>query len=109
MMVSLSMVKNQGVDVRLPVASQSAPQERDKFTSITVTAGGEYFFNRELVTLDALRSHLQEIKANQSDPRVFLNADKDAKFQGVVSVLDEARKLGITKIAIETESGEATQ
>ena len=103
MMVSLSMVKNQGVNVRLPVASTSAPQEREHYTAITVSESGEFFFNRELVDLDHLRSHLQELKAAEEDPKVFLNADKAARFQGVITVLDEARKLGITKIAIETE------
>jgi len=103
MMVSLSMVKNQGVDVRLPVATSSAPQERDAPTTITVSQSGEYFFNRELVSLEELRSHLQQLKTTELDPKVFLNADRQAHFQGVVAVLDEARKLGITKLAIETE------
>ena len=104
MMVSLSMVKNQGVDVRLPVASSSAPQERDSSSTITVSKTGEYFFNREIVTLEELKSHLQQLKTTEGDPKVFLNADREAQFQGVVAVLDEARKLGITKLGIETES-----
>jgi biopolymer transport protein ExbD len=104
-MVSLSMVKNQGVNVKLPVASTAAPQERGNFTTITVTESGEFFFNRELVDLQGLRSHLQEIKLENPDPKVFLNAAADSKFQHVVAVLDESRKLGITKIAIETEQG----
>jgi len=103
MMVSLSMVKNQGVDVRLPVATSSESQERDAPTTITVSQSGEYFFNRELVSLEELRSHLQQLKTTELDPKVFLNADRQAQFQGVVAVLDEARKLGITKLAIETE------
>ena len=103
MMVSLSMVKNQGIDVRLPVASSTAPQDSGTFTTITISESGEYFFNRELVTFDALRSHLQELKEKELDPRVFVNADKATQFQLVVTVLDEARKVGIKKIAIETQ------
>jgi hypothetical protein len=38
-MVSMAMIKNQGVSVNLPVASTSAPQERKEYTAITVTAG----------------------------------------------------------------------
>lgn len=108
-MVSLSMVKNQGVNVKLPVASTAASQERGEFTTITVTNAGEFFFNRELVDLQGLRSHLQEIKQEKDDPKVFLNADENAKFQHVVTVLDESRKLGITKIAIETEKGKSSE
>lgn len=103
MMVSLSMVKNQGVNVRLPVAASAASQDREDYISVTVSQSGEFFFNRELVDLNGLRSHLQQLKSASPDPKVFLNADKDARFQGIVTVLDEARKLGITRIAIETE------
>jgi len=109
MMVSLSMVKNEGINVRLPVASSSAPQDREDLTTVTVTEAGEFFFNRELVSLEGLRSHLQELKNHSSDPRVFVNGDKNARFQFVITVLDEARKLGITKVAIETEKASDAQ
>jgi biopolymer transport protein ExbD len=101
-MVSMSMVKNQGVPVRLPVASTSAPQDREDYTAITVTEHGNYFFNKEELPIEGIVSRLQELKSREADPKVFINGDAKADFEAVITVLDEARRLGITKVAIET-------
>jgi biopolymer transport protein ExbD len=101
-MVSLSMVKNQGINVRLPVAATSAAQDRKDYVSITIDENGGIFWNKDTVTVEDLPARLRQLKANQSDPRVFINGDAGTRFENVVSVLDEARKLGITKVAIET-------
>lgn len=103
-MVSLSMVKNKGVPVNLPVASSSAPQERKEFTSITITEKGELFFNKEPIRPEELSARLQKLKADEEDPKIFINGDEKASFGQAVSVLDEVRKLGIAKVAIETKS-----
>lgn len=101
-MVSLSMVKNQGLPVRLPVATASAPQDHKDYTAITVTDKGEYFFNKEPVSRADLASRLQAIKAAQPEPKIFINGDAKAEFENIVTVLDETRRAGISKVAIET-------
>jgi biopolymer transport protein ExbD len=103
MMVSLSMVKNNGIKVNLPAASTSAPQERNDRTTISVTKDGDLFFNKEQMQLDQLPARLQQLKAEQSDPKVFINGDEKAFFGAAVEVLDDLRKAGITKVAIDTK------
>ncbi len=104
-MVSLSMVKNQGIAVNLPSAATSEPQERVDPTTISITADGTLFFNKEAVTREQLSARLQALKAGNPEPRVFVNGDAKAEFGVAVAVLDEARRLGIGKIAIETTAG----
>jgi biopolymer transport protein ExbD len=101
-MVSLSMIRNQGINVNLPIASTSAPQDRKSFVSITVTEKGEFYWNKDPVDLAAVVSHLRQLKQIEADPKVFINGDAKAHFEDIVAVLDEARKVGITKVAIET-------
>ena len=101
-MVSLSMVKNQGLPVKLPVASTSAPQDRKDFTSITVNDKGEFFFNKEPIARADLGTRLQALKNSQADPKIFINGDGKTQFENVVTILDEVRKAGISKVAIET-------
>ena len=108
MIVSLSMVKNQGVPVKLPVASTSAPQDRKDFTSISVNEKGEYFFNKEPITAADLGPRLQALKATQVDPKIFINGDGKTQFENVVTILDETRKAGISKVAIETKKPAAS-
>jgi biopolymer transport protein ExbD len=103
-MVSMSMIKNQGISVNLPVAATSAAQDRKDYTSITVNEKGEYFFNKEAVTLEQLTARLTTLKSAEPDPRVFINGDEKAEFGKAIAVLDEVRKLGISKVAIETKT-----
>jgi len=101
-MVSLSMVKNQGIAVNLPAAATSEPQERTEPATVTIAADGTLYFNKEAVTREQLSARLQALKAGDAEPRVFVNGDAKAEFGLAVAVLDEARRLGIVKIAIET-------
>lgn len=103
-MVSLSMVKNQGIPVNLPVASSSVAQDRRDYHSITVTEDGGIYFNKLLVSLDELVGHLRALKEREKEPKIFINGDQRARFGIAVAVLDEVRKLGITKVAIETKA-----
>ena len=103
MMVSLSMVKNNAIKVNLPAASTSAPQERNDRTTISVTKDGDLFFNKEPMQLEQLPARLQQFKTEQADPKVFINGDEKAFFGAAVEVLDDLRKAGITKVAIDTQ------
>jgi len=106
-MVSLSMTKNQGVQVALPTASTSTSlgdqAEMDKTVTLSVNDKGEVFFNKEKITIAQLPMKLQTYKMSSKDPKVVINSDGGADFKFVVSVLDEVRKLGIAKVGINTD------
>jgi len=103
-MVSLSMTRNQGMQVQLPTASSAGKQDdSDKAVTLTVMETGEIFYNKEKITLAQLPFKLQTLKTSQKDPKVILNAAADADFKQVVGVLDETRKVGIAKVGISTE------
>src|SRR5262245_17024848 len=103
-MVSLSMTKNQGMQVQLPTASTAAKQdESDKAVTLTVMENGEVFFNKDKITMAQLPFKLQTYKSGAQDPKIVLNAAAEADFKQVVAVLDEARKIGIAKVGSSTE------
>jgi biopolymer transport protein ExbD len=106
-MVSLSMTKNQGVQVALPTASSAASlgdnQEMEKAVTLSVTAKGDIFYNKDKITIAQLPMKLTTLKATSKDPRVILNSDAGADFKHVVAVLDEVRKIGIGKVGINTD------
>lgn len=102
-MVSMSMVKNQGIAVRLPTAGSSESLPRESAVTVSVDQNGDLFLNKVAITLPDLVTELQRRKDQFPELRVFINADGNARFQGVVSILDETRQLGITRVAIETE------
>jgi len=106
-MVSLSMSKNQGVQVQLPTAGTAASlgdqQELEKSITLSVNSKGEVFWNKEKITIAQLPLRLQTLKATSKDPKVIINSDGGADFKHVVAVLDEVRRIGIAKVGINTE------
>jgi biopolymer transport protein ExbD len=103
LMVSLSMIKNQGVQVNLPAATTSAPQEQKDFAVISITEQGDIFYNKEKIEPDQLRPYLESLRDTYAEPKVFINGDEKVVFGKVVTVLDEARQVGIVKVAIQTK------
>ncbi len=102
-MVSLAMVKNRAIPVNLPAAATGAPQERAEFAAITIDAQGGIFFNKQPVNPEQLDAALRTLLASNPDPKVFINGDRKTEFGAAITVLDQVRAAGITKIAIETQ------
>ena len=102
-MVSLAMTKNEGVKVALPGASSGEKQdEKEKPITLSVTEKGDVFYNKEKTTMPQLPFRLQSYKSSTKDPKVVVNADGNSDWKMVVAVIDEARKIGITKVALST-------
>ena len=104
-MVSLSMTKNQGIQVALPTAASAASLEDDteKTVTLSVSPKGDVFYNKEKITMAQLPLRLQTLKTTVKEPKVIVNSDTAADFKHVVAVLDEVRKIGITKVGINTD------
>ena len=106
-MVSLSMTKNQGVQVALPTAGSAASlgdqQEMEKAVTLSVNAKGEIFYNKDKITIAQLPLKLQTLKSTSKDPKVIMNADGDASMKQVIAVLDEVRKQDIHNAAFNTD------
>lgn len=103
-MVSLSMIKNQGIQVHLPAASTSVPQERGQNLTLSVTREGELYLDKQLVSRESLPTQLNIWKTRQTDPRVFIHGDEETPFKNMMFVMDALRRLGITKVAMQTRS-----
>ncbi len=104
-MVSLSMVRNQGLPVNLPKAAASAPSEgRQEAIVVGVTKSGDFFMNKDVLSFEALSAKLSKLKSTEPDLKVLVQGDEQASFGDAIKVLDEARRLGITKVTIQTRS-----
>jgi biopolymer transport protein ExbD len=102
-MVSLSMVKNQGIPVRVPAAATGQPEERKDAATVSVSASGQVYLDKTEVSIEDLTRRLKELKAANAELKVFINGDEDARLGLAIEVLDATRLLGITKVAFETK------
>jgi biopolymer transport protein ExbD len=107
MMVSLSMIQNRGIPVRLPAAATGVPLGRNDSATITLGADGEIFIEKERVDLPGLGARLEALKAAAPDPQVFLAGAEAARLGSVVAVLDLLRDRGLLRVAIETRTAGA--
>ncbi|MFQ3671428.1 MAG: biopolymer transporter ExbD [Verrucomicrobiia bacterium] len=105
MMVSLSMIHNAGIDLNLPRASTAVPQDLHHDTlTISVSADGQLFRDRQPATLEELRDEFNRLAAGPGDPpRILLQGDRQAQFGLVVDVFDAARASGLTRLILRTE------
>ncbi len=103
-MLSLSMVKNEGIDVNLPYASTGVLKRQQPTVTITVTVAGDIYMNKEKITLEKLPALLETLKAANSRIQTLINADEKASVGSTVQVLDIVRKAGITQASINVNS-----
>ena len=102
LMVSLSMVKNQGITVNLPRASTGQSQSTPRILTVTVTKNGVVFLDKQRMAFDGLRERLTKLHEKDSGLQVILNGDESASFGDVIKALDEIRKLGIERVSMRT-------
>jgi biopolymer transport protein ExbD len=102
-MVSLSMIKNRGVSVNLPQSESGAVEDRKESVIISITDTGQFFLDRSELELVPLVAELKRIRENNPDVRVFINGDQNARLGLAITILDEVRRLGIGKVAFETQ------
>jgi biopolymer transport protein ExbD len=101
-LVSMSMIKNQGLPIRLPVAVTSKPVDRGESTVIRIDKDGAITLNKQTYTLETIAAPLSAFKNSNEDPKIVIQGDSDASYGTVISVLDAARRAGISKVAVQT-------
>ena len=79
-MVSLSMVRNQGISVNLPAAATSTAQELKAIVTLTGSDQGDVYLDKEIVTFEVLSARLKQMKAEDPGLKVCINGDEKAYF-----------------------------
>lgn len=102
MMVSLSMIKNQGIDVRLPVAYSGEAQEIPDSLTLSVTRDNILYCNKQEVSLDEMKVRVTEFTTAYPNGVILLNGDEEAQVGTLLSVLDTLRLMGVTNVFFPT-------
>ncbi len=104
-MMIVAPLLQKGVDVRLPVATNSAekPETQDQ-TVLAVTADGRLWLNAVMVPDDQLGQRLSEIFEDKAGQKiVIIKADEDAEYSHVMDAMDSLRANGIEDMGLITE------
>jgi len=100
-MVSSTFVEKPGMDLELP-ESESSTLKEVKDMVLQIQPDDKMFLNGKDVTMSNIRTYLEEEYRNNPDAALILKADKAVTHGKVVSIMDLAKQLGITKLIIAT-------
>lgn len=99
MMVSLTMTKQQTVSVNLPVSATAQSDFKPDMINIGVSAQGDFFWDKEAVSLPELQQRLAARHQTQPETPVYISGDADTRHADMVRALDEVRRTGFTRVA----------
>ena len=111
LMLTTTYSKFTELQLTLPVADTEQQRDHPKEIIVAVAADGRYAVNKAGIEgpagVDALASALRE--AAQTGPAgndsvVIISADATAPHQSVVTVMEAARRVGLTQITFATQS-----
>jgi biopolymer transport protein ExbD len=108
MVSTLSMTINHGLPVNLPKAASSQQDLRETF-NVTVMQDGTLFLNKEPTTLTELGQHVKTGLEKDPELVVIINADDQALHGAIVSVMDEVRLAGVSRLAIAVQTERRAQ
>ncbi len=104
-MVSTTFEKTAKLKIDLPEASVQAQQQADEKITIGIDAKGNFFINdRQLVNtqLNTLKLALSKVAEGRKDMPIVLRADAKTPHQAVVTAMDAASQLGMSRLSIST-------
>ncbi|MAL18099.1 MAG: biopolymer transporter ExbD [Balneola sp.] len=102
-LLTSSFVTNFGIRVEVPKAESSAATE-PQFISVAVTKDGQFYVDGDLTARGSLATAIRNARNNKPQGTVVLRADKDAKVDDAVRVMNVSKALNL-KIVMATEQG----
>ena len=107
LMLTTTYSKFTELQLTLPVADADQQRDHPKEVVVAVAADGRYAVNRaglEGKRVDVLAAALQSAAKAGPGSIVIISADATAPHQSVVTVMEAARRVGLTQITFATQS-----
>jgi biopolymer transport protein ExbD len=108
MISTLSMSHYSGLPVNLPKAA-TGQQPASESAAVTITADGKVFIDKQEVAREDIRNLLQQRLSANPELLVLINADERVEHGLVVDLMDDARQVGVTKMAIAVKPKDSRQ
>lgn len=102
-MVMTPFLVQQQVKVNLP-HSTSASEAPDRPIVITIQREGDINLNGKAVAISNLEAELKSQLGASTDRPIMIQADRDLALQRVVSVMDIAKHLKVSKLGLSVEA-----
>ena len=98
------------LQLTLPVANTEQMRDRPREVNVAVSADGHYAVNRTTLQgrgVNDLASALQAAAQAGGESILIISADAMAPHQAVITVMEAARRVGLSQVAFATQSSGA--
>ena len=106
-MVATPLIQQeQKIPVNLPIESvspQTKADPKERFESITVQADGRVLLGGRPFSIRQLAPELAKFADEPKAPVMHLRCDATATVQQLITVMDELKKHGLTRVAFDTQ------
>ena len=104
-MMLVAPMLQKGVDVRLPMASNTVDKpETQGQTILSITADSRFYVNSVQVAENELLSRVTDALADAAGEKIVLiKGDEDAPYAAIMQVMDELRRVGIEDVGLIVE------
>ncbi|MBO6622033.1 MAG: biopolymer transporter ExbD [Balneola sp.] len=100
-LLTSSFVTNFGIKVNIPKA-ESGSTTQNEFISVAITKEGEFYVDGDLTARGSLALQIRSVRNNKQSQTIILRADKDAKVDDAVRVMNIGKALNL-KLVMATE------
>src|SRR5438132_6624340 len=104
-MMIIAPLLQKGVDVRLPIAINSAskPETQDQ-TVVGIKADKTVWINGVQIRKEDMRTRLDSILETKKEKLILIKADEDAPYSAIMEAMDTLRASGIEDVGLITDS-----
>jgi biopolymer transport protein ExbD len=106
-MITTTYSKFSGLEINLPTADATQPQDKPNEINVVVSASGDVMVNRVAVgarDVEAISVALRRASNSEKEPVVVINADAKAAHQSVIDVMQAAQQAGYSHISFATQN-----
>lgn len=106
LVVSATFARTSELQINLPTAEASTPQDKPLIITVEVDASGRYLINGNEVgggSVDEISAALIKAVGSGKEPTIVINADAKATHQSVVNVMEASRLANYTHITFATQ------
>ena len=104
-MVTTTFQREAELAINLPQASKEPQKQKEQPFEIVINAQGQFYVGgQELVNnhIETLKRALQKVAVGQKDKPLVIRADANTPHQFVVTAMDAAAQLGLSRLSIAT-------
>ena len=103
-MMLVAPMLQRGVDVRLPVAANTADKpETQQQTVLAVDARDKFYINGLEVPRAEMAARVKAALEEKTERVVLIKGDTDASYRAIMAAMDDLRKAGIEDIGLITD------